>query len=93
MPKLVDLMSTLASADPESTIYVVEPIGPYSEVTVCAEPEEGGEPSGHAYLLEVSLARDVLRVWTSWRDGRRPTAEQAARAVIYYAQHDAYEPV
>jgi len=51
------------------------------------------KPVGYAYLLEVSLARGVLDVWASWRNGKQPTPEQAARAVIYYSQHDAYEPV
>ena len=86
-------MLTLASADPGATIYVVTPASPYSEARVCVEPEEGGDLAGLAYLLEVSLARDVLNVWTSWRNGGQPTPEEAARAIIYYAQHDAYEPV
>ena len=50
-------------------------------------------PGGLAYLLEVAVAHDVLRVWSSWRDGRQPTPEQAANAIIYYAQQDAYQPV
>lgn len=60
---------------------------------MCVEPAEGKGPAGLTYLLEVSLARDVLDVWTSWRNGAQPSPEEAARAVIYYAQHDAYEPV
>ena len=88
----MDVLSTLASADPEATIYHALPTSPHSEAMVCVEPEGVGEPAGLTYLLEVSLARDVLDVWTNWRNGRRPTAEEAARAVISYARHDAYEP-
>jgi hypothetical protein len=44
------------------------------------------------YLLEVSLAREVLEVWTAWRDGRRPTISEACEAIIYYASNDAYLP-
>jgi hypothetical protein len=57
---------------------------------VCAE---GESPAGLDYLLEVELAREVLHVWANWGHGRQPTPEEAARAVIHYAQHDAYEPV
>jgi hypothetical protein len=91
--KLVDVMSALASADPTGTIYAATPVAPHSDAVVRVESDDRGGPAGHAYLLEVSLARDVLHVWASWRNGKQPTPEEAARAVIYYAQHDAYEPV
>jgi hypothetical protein len=41
----------------------------------------------------VDVARDVLAVWSAWRAGRQPTAEEAVKAVIYYAERDTYEPV
>ena len=50
-------------------------------------------PAGLDYLLEAAVAREVLQVWASWRQGRHPTAEETASAVIHYAQQDAYEPV
>jgi hypothetical protein len=93
MARLLDVMSVLASADPKATIYAAAPIAPHSAAMVCVEPEDGGGPAGLAYLLEVDLARDVLDVWARWREGKEPTPEEAARAIIYYAEHDAYEPV
>ncbi len=93
MITLLDVVSALASADPEATIYAAEPVAPHSAAMVCVEPEDGGSPAGFAYLLEVNLARDVLNVWAQWRDDRAPTLDDAARAIIYYAEHDAYEPV
>jgi hypothetical protein len=90
MARLVDVVSALASADPEATIYVAMPASPYSNATVSAD-DRG--VIGLAYLLEVSLAREVLDVWARWRNGREPTPEEAAGAIIYYAQHDAYEPI
>jgi hypothetical protein len=85
-------MSALEFADPEATIYVAMPAAPDSEAMLCVESEDGRNPVGLFYLLEVGLARKVLHVWTSWRNGRQSTPEEAARAVIYYAQNDAYEP-
>jgi hypothetical protein len=86
----VDVIPALASADPEAVIYASAPLTPHSEAMVCAE---GASPVGLDYLLEVALVREVLRVWANWRQGRLPTAEEAARAVIHYAQQDACEPV
>lgn len=84
------VISALASADPEAVIYASSPLSPRSEAIVCTE---GEGPAGLDYLLEVALAREVLHVGASWRHGREPTPEEAARAVICYAQYDTYEPV
>lgn len=93
MTTLLNVISALASADSESTIYAAMPVGPHSAAMVCAEPEDGGSPAGLNYLLEVDLARNVIDVWARWRDGREPTPEEATRAIIHYAERDAYEPV
>ena len=44
------------------------------------------------YLLEVFLAKEVVEVWSKWRNGRNPTALDKCAAVIYYAENDAYLP-
>lgn len=88
--RLVDVIFALPSADPEAVIYVSAEPRPRSEAMICAEAES---PAGLDYLLEVALAREVLHVLADWRHGRQPTPEQAARAVIHYAQQDVYEPV
>jgi hypothetical protein len=93
MATLLDVISALASADSEATIYAAIPIEPHSAAMVCVESEDGASPTGLSYLLEVDLARDVLDVWARWRDGQEPTPEEATQAVIYYAVHDAYEPL
>jgi len=49
-------------------------------------------PAGWRYLLEVLIAREVLDVWSAWRDGRIPSVEEACDAIIYYADNDAYQP-
>ena len=87
----MDVTSALASADPGATIYATAPHAPSSDAMVCAQGEIAS--AGFAYLLEVAVAEDVLSVWSSWRDGRQPTREQAANAIIYFAQQDAYQPV
>ena len=57
------------------------------------DDEADGAPADFEYLLEVDLVVDVLTVWSSWRAGQAPTATEAAEAVIYYAEKDAYVPV
>jgi hypothetical protein len=46
-----------------------------------------------AYLLEVDLAKEAIRVWSEWRNGAAPTSEEQVAAVVHYAAHDAYLPV
>jgi hypothetical protein len=77
------------------TIYARKPWNPTADAVVL----EGNDvadgvvtESGHHYLLEVDLALDVLGVWSDWRGAVTPTPEEATRAVIYYAEHDAYQP-
>jgi len=49
--------------------------------------------SGHDYLLEVDLAREAVEVWSAWRGGAIPSPEEATLAVIYYGEHDAFQPL
>jgi hypothetical protein len=101
MARLVDVISSLddlpvlEAADVAPTIFARKPWTPASPCLVLAEEAVDGRASSapdHAYLLEVDLAREVLAVWSDWRSGVAPSPDEAARAVIYYAEHDAYEP-
>jgi hypothetical protein len=49
-------------------------------------------PPGMRYLLEVSLAREAIKVWSDWREGRIPSSDDKVEAVIYFAERDAYLP-
>jgi hypothetical protein len=42
------------------------------------------------YMLEVDIAKEVVRVWREWHEGKVPSPEEMCAAVIYYAEHDAY---
>jgi hypothetical protein len=92
MARFIDVVSVLASADPAAIIYAVPPFAPESDATISTVDDEDHSQAGFAYLLDVTLARDVLDVWSNWRGGRHPTSEEAVKAVIYYAKRDAYEP-
>ncbi len=82
--------------EPGPTIFAPKPWTADSPAVVLEEDAVGGaapsQPS-YSYLLEVGIAKEVIEVWSSWRNGREPTSEEATRAVIHYAEHDAYEPV
>lgn len=97
--KLIDVVQEL-DAHEERTIYIesLDSAGPGSNVLVLQEPESGDLPqaavdAGYEYLLECSLALEVLGVWSKWRLGRAPSPDEACEAVIHYAVHDAYLPV
>jgi hypothetical protein len=90
---LGDLLADVNSVPEELTIYVPpdEQVGLETRVTLVDEEEED-PPSGARYLLEVSIVKEVLDVWSSWRDGRIPSLAEACEAVLHYASHDAYLP-
>jgi hypothetical protein len=48
--------------------------------------------NGLDYLLEAEQAREVLGVWSLWRQGATPNPDQAVEAIVHYAKTDAYLP-
>ena len=84
MPELDDGLTVYAPAgaavSPETLVYLVD-----------EDAEE--PPAGWEYVLELSLMKNVVKVWSAWRDGTVPTVPQACEAVLHYAKHDAYLPV
>jgi hypothetical protein len=90
VPPLLDLLQSLDDQPAEAVIYVAKPWTAAADAAVAAFD---APPPNLAYLLEVELAKDVLGVWSSWRNGARPDGSEKCQAVIYYAEHDAYLPV
>jgi len=43
-----------------------------------------------SYFLEVEIAKEVLSVWSEWRNGTNPNELERIEALIYYADNDAY---
>lgn len=75
-------------------IFARLPWTPDSDAVVLHEDAvEPGDARGFRLVLEATIASEVIRVWSAWRDGRRPDPDEAAAAVIYYAENDAYLPV
>lgn len=101
MPTLADLVAALDDI-PErdqsgavAAIYARRPWSPDSDAVVLHGERvvESVTAPGFTYLLEVYLSKEVIEVWSSWRDGRAPTLTEAVGAVIWYGEYDAYEPV
>ena len=44
-------------------------------------------------VLMVQLAKDAIEVWSLWRENQQPTPLDKFKAVMFYAQNDAYLPV
>lgn len=94
---LAEILNGIEEQDPEATIYAEGGAAATaaSRAVAAVEPDDGSVPAeaeGLHYLLEVSLARDVLAVWQNWRDGAVPTTDQKVEAVTYNAKNDAYQP-
>lgn len=91
---LRDVIADLNCFDANHVIYVAQCTADANAVVDC-ESQDGDPPTsatGMHYLLEISLARDALRVWSEWRDGLEPTLDDKIKAVIYYAENDAFIP-
>ena len=89
-----DMIDRLDECDAGQTIYATDN-SPTAMAVVDFEPDDGTLPAsamGMKYLLEVSLARDAIRVWSEWRNGRQPMLDEKTQAVLYYAEHDAFMP-
>jgi hypothetical protein len=91
--KLSEIVANLDKTDEDWTIFADRsaPVGPDTPAEVAAAEGEG--PEGLQYFLEVYLAKEAVEVWGQWRDGRKPSLAQACKAVIWYAEHDAYMPL
>ncbi|MHA6758072.1 hypothetical protein [Streptacidiphilus sp. PAMC 29251] len=87
MPTLLDLLQSLDEQPAEAVIYAAKPWAAASDAAIA--PFDAPPPN-LAYLLEVELAKDVVEVWSSWRNGAQPNASEKCQAVIHYAEHDAY---
>jgi hypothetical protein len=96
--KLIDLVSRLDAVNEKLTIYTPnrKKATPTSDVVLAYQPEDGTVPdaaAGMQYFLEVSVAKEAVEVWSEWRGSHRPTPNEAADAIIYYAKYDAFLPV
>lgn len=90
---LEDAIRNLVELPRAATMFVPreeEVVGTGTPVMLLS-PEDD-RPAGWRYLLEVLIAREVLEVWSDWRNGRLPSAEEACEAIAYYADNDAYLP-
>ena len=94
--RLRELATRLDDLADDLTIYIEQNAhrSGTSEVVVARERDTDPDwrPDGFQYFLEVDLAKEVVRVWSAWRGGQRPSSGQAAEALLHYAVHDAYQP-
>lgn len=98
MTTLRAVVAQLDALDEGLTIYAKDgdDADPSSPAVAALEPEDGtlpAETAGLQYVLEVDEARDVVKVWQNWRDGREPSVDDKVQAVLHSAKHDAYLPV
>lgn len=92
MTTLASLLRAADELDDDGLVYAAPPWDAESEAVVIEYSEEVDKvaPPGLEYVLEVRLIKEVLSVWSQWRNGRQPNDQEALEALRYYAQNDAY---
>lgn len=88
---LNDVVLDLDALDDESILCVRKPWAPTAECVASSPAENLGVPTpvkdaGYSYFMEVFVAREVLGVFGA----TTPTQDEKVRALIYYAENDAY---
>ena len=86
---LCEIIRGLQDLDGSLTICAAIPWTADSDAELCPAstvPEGCRLP----YFLEVAVANDVLRAWSFARAGQIPSIEERCRAIIFYAENDAY---
>jgi hypothetical protein len=95
MTSLAEIVDQLDLLDSDAVIFAEQPWRGETRAMVVAvdDDEPVAEQQGLIYLLELDLAREVLEVWSAWRNDRQPSLDDAVAAIVYYAQRDAFMPV
>ena len=95
MTSLAEVVDQLEGLKSDAVIFAEQPWrgDTRAMVVVVDDDESVAEQQGLIYLLEVDLAREVLEVWSAWRNDRQPSLVDAVAAIVYYAQRDAFIPV
>lgn len=96
--RLGSILERLDEFADEDAIYISResPVNAETNATVSTIDDDGAPlvaMESMTYLLEISIARDVLQVWSEWRGGRNPSIHEKVAAVVYYADTDAFLPV
>ena len=88
------IIEEIGEYDEELIVYAPTGVQVSPETPVYLVDEENEEPPpGTVYVLGLILMKNVLKVWSAWRNGAVPTIPQACEAVLHYAKYDAYLPV
>jgi len=97
MITLADLIGRLDELPDDGILYAAASDGDrgVAEAAVVVVPLDVDPPTsvgGLTYLLEVSVAGDVLSTWSEWRNGAVPTLAERLEAISFYCKNDTYMP-
>lgn len=87
--KLRQIIQDLQHVDGSLTICAATPWSADSDAELCPASTVLKDCS-LPYFLEVAVAKDVLLAWSFSRGGQMPSIEEQCRAIIYFAENDAY---
>ena len=93
---LGEVLRDLAPYEPDTIVCVPENAEVVDLFTPVRLVQHGAhdeaDVAGHRYLLEVETMQEVLE-GLEQQLSKKPTPPQALRAILYYAEHDAYPDI
>jgi hypothetical protein len=96
---VIDRLDTVDDSDRLASLVVYAEGGAdataSARAAVCAGDDNLSCPQDPrlSEVLMVRLAKDAIEVWSEWRGGRIPNAQEKLEAVLFYSRNDAYLPV
>ena len=97
MIEVIDRIDMVDDSDRYNSLCIFAEGGPDARAMVCAGDEEGTfvcpQDPALSYVLMVQQAKECIDVWSEWRGGQQPTAQEKYAAVMFYSRHDAWLPV
>jgi hypothetical protein len=54
---------------------------------------EKAKKEGLKYIIEMFLVKEIIDVWSSWRNNKAPSINNIIEAIKYYVENDTYLPV
>jgi hypothetical protein len=89
---LRDILDDLDNFEDNYTIFLDDRFGwtEFSDAQIIENNNKTVKKINYPYFIEISVIKNILSAYKYARNGRVPNLNDKCRAVLYYADNDAY---